>query len=32
MRNAGNVLIGKPEGIDHLRDLDVDGRIILKWS
>jgi hypothetical protein len=24
------VLIGKPEGKDHLEDLGVDGRIILK--
>ena len=22
---------GKPEGRNHLRDLDVDGMIILKW-
>jgi hypothetical protein len=25
------VLMGKPEGRDHLEDPDVDGRIILQW-
>jgi hypothetical protein len=25
------VLVGKPEGRDHLGDQGVDGRIILKW-
>jgi hypothetical protein len=24
-------LVGRPEGSDHLGDLRVDGRIILKW-
>jgi hypothetical protein len=24
-------LVGKPEGKNHLKDLGVDGRIILKW-
>jgi hypothetical protein len=23
--------VGKPEETDHLKDLDVDGKIILKW-
>jgi hypothetical protein len=30
-RNAYRVLVGKPEGRNHLEDPDVDGRIILKW-
>jgi hypothetical protein len=25
------VLVRKPEGIDHLGDPDIDGRIILRW-
>jgi hypothetical protein len=25
------VLMGKPEGRDHLGDSGVDGRIILRW-
>ena len=25
------VLVGKPEGRDHLGDPGVDGRIILRW-
>jgi hypothetical protein len=29
MRNACKVLVGKPEGKDHLEDLGVDGRIII---
>jgi hypothetical protein len=28
-RYVCRVLVGKPEG--HLKDLDVDGRIILEW-
>ena len=24
-------LMGRHEGIDHLENLDVDGRILLKW-
>jgi hypothetical protein len=30
-RGAYRVLVGKPEGKNHLEDPDVDGRIILKW-
>jgi hypothetical protein len=30
MRNAHSILIGKPQGRDHLEYLGVDGRIILK--
>jgi hypothetical protein len=29
-RDACRVLVGRPEGKDHLEDLDIDGRIILK--
>jgi hypothetical protein len=31
IRNAYNILVGKPEGKNHLEDLDVDGKIILEW-
>jgi hypothetical protein len=31
MRNMCKILVGKPEGRNHLEDLGVDGRIILKW-
>jgi hypothetical protein len=30
-RNAYRVLVGRPEGKNHWEDLDVGGRIILKW-
>jgi hypothetical protein len=30
-RVAHGVLMGRPEGRDHLEDTGVDGRIILKW-
>jgi hypothetical protein len=30
-RGAHRVLVGKPEGKDHLDDPDVDGRAILRW-
>jgi hypothetical protein len=32
MRNAYRILIGKPEAMDHLRDLGADMRIILKCA
>jgi hypothetical protein len=28
---AYNVLMWRPDGTSHLEDLDIDGRIILKW-
>jgi hypothetical protein len=31
-RNAYRLLAGKPEGRDHYENLDVGGRIILKWT
>jgi hypothetical protein len=31
VRNAYNTPVRKPEGKSHLRDLGLDGRIILKW-
>jgi hypothetical protein len=30
-RGVYRVLVGKPEGKNHWRDPDVDGRIILRW-
>jgi hypothetical protein len=30
-RGTYRVLVGKPEGRNHLKDPGVDGRIILKW-
>jgi hypothetical protein len=29
-RDVYTVLVGRPEGKDHLEDLGIDGRIILK--
>ena len=29
---ACRVLVGRPEGKNHLEDLDIDGRIILKCT
>jgi hypothetical protein len=26
-RNAQTILVGKPEGKSHLKDLDIDGRM-----
>jgi hypothetical protein len=31
-RNVYRVLVGKPEGKDHLKDQDVDGRMGSKWT
>jgi hypothetical protein len=31
MRNVYTILVGKPKGRYHSEDLDVVGRIILKW-
>jgi hypothetical protein len=30
-RGAYRVLVERPEECDHLKDLDADERIILKW-
>ena len=30
-RGAYRVLVGKPEGKNHLEDLGIDGSIILRW-
>jgi hypothetical protein len=30
-RGAYSVLLGRPEGKNYLKDLGIDGRIILKW-
>jgi len=30
-RGPYRVLVERPEGNNHLEDLDVDGRMILKW-
>ena len=30
-RGAYRVLVGKPEGKNHLGDPGVDGRILLRW-
>jgi hypothetical protein len=31
MRSVYKTFVGKPEGKNHLEDLDIDGRIIFKW-
>jgi hypothetical protein len=31
MRNECKLLVGKPEGKNHSKDLSVDGKIILEW-
>jgi hypothetical protein len=30
-RGAYRSLVGRPEGRNHLKDLGVDGRLVLKW-
>jgi hypothetical protein len=30
-RGGYRILVGRPEGMNHLEDPGVDGRIILKW-
>jgi hypothetical protein len=32
MRNANKILVGKHERSNHLGDIDIDGRIILKCN
>jgi hypothetical protein len=29
--NAYKILVGKPEAKNHMEDLGIDGKIILKW-
>jgi hypothetical protein len=31
MRTAYQILVKKPEGKNHLRDLDIEVKILLKW-
>jgi hypothetical protein len=31
MGNAYSILVGKPEGRDHMEDQGIDGRIIFEW-
>jgi hypothetical protein len=31
MRNVNKILVRKPEGKKLSEDLDIDGRIVLKW-
>jgi hypothetical protein len=31
MRNSYRILVGKLEGKNHLQDLGIDGRIVLRW-
>jgi hypothetical protein len=30
-RNAYRIVVGKSEGKGHLKELDVDGRVVLIW-
>jgi hypothetical protein len=30
-RDVYRVLVGKPEGKNHLKELEVDWRLILRW-
>jgi hypothetical protein len=29
--NAYRILVGKPEGIPHFGDINIDGKTILSW-
>jgi hypothetical protein len=29
--NACKILVGKPEGRDHVEDIGIDGRMLLEW-
>jgi hypothetical protein len=31
MRNANSVFVGKHEGKNHLEDLGIGGKLILRW-
>jgi hypothetical protein len=31
MRNVCEILVGKLKGKDHVEDLIIDGRLIIKW-
>jgi hypothetical protein len=31
-KNVYRVLVGKPEGKNHLKDQSVDGRMVSKWT
>jgi len=31
-KDAYKGLVGKPDGIENLKDLGIDGTIILKWN
>jgi hypothetical protein len=30
-KHAYSILVGKPEGMKHWEDLDVDGKITVEW-
>jgi hypothetical protein len=32
MRKGYKILVGQPEGKNHLQDLGIDGRILLRWK
>jgi hypothetical protein len=32
MRNAYKILVGKPEGKRQYKNLDIAGKVILKWA
>jgi hypothetical protein len=32
IRNSYNILVGKPQGRDHLEDLAIEDRIVLKLT